>query len=598
MNTDKNNKNLDEQITNAIGRDGLKFDFNKWKNEHEKEVQIYKSQTTEQTIQSARIYRIGKIIMKSPIRKLAAAAVLIIAIMLLFNNGSVTTPAFGFDDITAALQKAKWAHTIMTIVELNWDEDEKKSIGDKTETWQSVNPSVSINIDSDGKITYLEKETGKLSTYNPESNTITIRYVQLSDLDGTYASLSEMFESQINDMKKKAEEFKYEEGILNGKHVTIIKTEFTSDNDFHSIFSIMVDPESYLPQKMIIEQILTSKNQSGKAEVIFDYPDSGPKDIYEAGVPRDAKIVVVDQTKTIDVIPSEEYMAIWNNYKRIRDEATQDYIALITHSEISIGKIITMVDLDYKYDINHRWERHFVFKIGQRFTRDQQNIEQLGNTFQSIFKWAQEHYNDTGSISVSFYNDSFYYSTTREEENWSEIRKVYSEFSLLPNDTLVDLGWPYIGRAGHIIEDDFSKQNNLICIERLQQGSINYDNDTVSLPGRFLCYLDEQKDYLCIRKVTEWSPDADWQEDKNWLEKIEPEKIKDGSITIEDITETFQAPNGHWYPKVIEERQTGIRKDYKEASLKHLRTKTLYIKTNPEFPEGIFDPNNLAKETN
>ena len=32
MNTEKNNKNLDELITGAIGRDGLKFAFNKWNN--------------------------------------------------------------------------------------------------------------------------------------------------------------------------------------------------------------------------------------------------------------------------------------------------------------------------------------------------------------------------------------------------------------------------------------------------------------------------------------------------------------------------------------------------------------------------------------
>ena len=44
MNPEKNNDNLDELITNALGREDLKFDFNKWKENHKKEIDIYASQ--------------------------------------------------------------------------------------------------------------------------------------------------------------------------------------------------------------------------------------------------------------------------------------------------------------------------------------------------------------------------------------------------------------------------------------------------------------------------------------------------------------------------------------------------------------------------
>ena len=44
MNPEKNNDNLDELITNALGREDLKFDFNKWKNNHKKEIENFKSQ--------------------------------------------------------------------------------------------------------------------------------------------------------------------------------------------------------------------------------------------------------------------------------------------------------------------------------------------------------------------------------------------------------------------------------------------------------------------------------------------------------------------------------------------------------------------------
>lgn len=162
----------------------------------------------------------------------------------------------------------------------------------------------------------------------------------------------------------------------------------------------------------------------------------------------------------------------------------------------------------------------------------------------------------------------------------------------MPNIRLEDIGWPIIGKTGHIIEDNYAKENNFIFIERLQQGSIHSGN--VTLPGRFLFYLDPQKDYICRRKVTEWRPDARWQEDKNWLEGVKPEKIRDGSITVADITDVIQAPNGYWYPNVIVVKQSGIRKDYKEASLKVSSIKRVYVRTDPEFPDGIFDPGNLV----
>ncbi len=44
MNADRNNKKLDELISKTIGRDKPQFDFDKWKQNHEKEIDIFKSQ--------------------------------------------------------------------------------------------------------------------------------------------------------------------------------------------------------------------------------------------------------------------------------------------------------------------------------------------------------------------------------------------------------------------------------------------------------------------------------------------------------------------------------------------------------------------------
>jgi len=41
MNTDRDNKKLDELISKTIGRDRPRFDFNKWKQNHKKEIDIF-----------------------------------------------------------------------------------------------------------------------------------------------------------------------------------------------------------------------------------------------------------------------------------------------------------------------------------------------------------------------------------------------------------------------------------------------------------------------------------------------------------------------------------------------------------------------------
>jgi len=79
---DKNNGKLDELIFRAISREATKFEFDKWKQSHKEEIQIYESQITGQKpSRSIRIIETGRMIMKSRISKIAAAAVIIIAIL-------------------------------------------------------------------------------------------------------------------------------------------------------------------------------------------------------------------------------------------------------------------------------------------------------------------------------------------------------------------------------------------------------------------------------------------------------------------------------------------------------------------------------------
>jgi outer membrane lipoprotein-sorting protein len=81
---DKNQ--LDEALTKAIGSEGQKPDFEKWKQEHPEAVEMLTSRASKGPSTSIRPLNIGRIIMKSRFMKLAAAAVIIVAVLICINQ--------------------------------------------------------------------------------------------------------------------------------------------------------------------------------------------------------------------------------------------------------------------------------------------------------------------------------------------------------------------------------------------------------------------------------------------------------------------------------------------------------------------------------
>jgi len=78
MNAERNNKNFDELIAKAIGRDRPKFDFDKWKQTHEKEIDIFKSQDKSPKTNSVSFEpNIQRTIFLSKVGYLAAALLII-----------------------------------------------------------------------------------------------------------------------------------------------------------------------------------------------------------------------------------------------------------------------------------------------------------------------------------------------------------------------------------------------------------------------------------------------------------------------------------------------------------------------------------------
>jgi hypothetical protein len=106
----ENNNWLDDALAKAIGSEKREPDFAKWQQEHPQAVQMLKSQATRQT-HPRRLLDIGRIIMRSPITKLAAAATIIVAVVVSISVFNKSMPAaFGIEQVIAASDNIRYLH--------------------------------------------------------------------------------------------------------------------------------------------------------------------------------------------------------------------------------------------------------------------------------------------------------------------------------------------------------------------------------------------------------------------------------------------------------------------------------------------------------
>ena len=126
MNQQNNEKLLGELISRAVGRENLKFDFNKWKVQNQKEIQDFQVEMKQSGMNNPVLTNIWRTIMKSSITKIAASAVIIIAVMLGINyiGGSPDGASVAWADV---LENIEAARTVMYIREFE-SSDEKEVV--------------------------------------------------------------------------------------------------------------------------------------------------------------------------------------------------------------------------------------------------------------------------------------------------------------------------------------------------------------------------------------------------------------------------------------------------------------------------------------
>ena len=224
----------------------------------------------------------GDIIMRSRITKLAAAAVIIIAVLIGIHQfgGSIDGTTLSFAQMTEAMKKMPWMHTVTKGFE--------RGAEVTAETWVSFEPKIFVGKTPDGPVVFIDYKNRSDYRYDPASNTITI---SLSDdkpaieLSSPWSALEKMVEV----FTEQGAEITQKRGKYRGKTVQIQEISL-AQNGVNFKLQLFADPQSHLLLASAVKGVDVNGNVVMDGETEFHYPEHGPKDIYDLGVPRSAKI--------------------------------------------------------------------------------------------------------------------------------------------------------------------------------------------------------------------------------------------------------------------------------------------------------------------
>ncbi len=226
-------------------------------------------------------------IMKKHWPKLAAAAVIIVAIMgsWLFQ-ASPDMASSAYAELLQAVDNSKateWVH-FRTI-----------QAGEEVEGWISIQPYRQF-IRRSNTIECIDAQTAQRFEYNVSSRTLMVKLIPELRSERVLALLkkSSFFEVSLAGI----EQIKEDQGLkvtrtqqeIDGKTYTVL--HLTSETNEHMSGQIRIDPEL----SRIVSITIPGSVSREPMTIDLDYPTSGPEDIYALGVPRDAKIIDPDNS--------------------------------------------------------------------------------------------------------------------------------------------------------------------------------------------------------------------------------------------------------------------------------------------------------------
>ncbi|HUT28146.1 MAG TPA: ankyrin repeat domain-containing protein [Sedimentisphaerales bacterium] len=455
MNQKENEKWLDELISRTVNSDGLEFDVEKWKEKHSEEYQILKSRTREGQGLPANILGL---IAKHRVTRLAAAAVIIAAAIIglhyLPDPVGFTAPAFG--EVIQNMQRMKWIYFF------------KEDLQEGTireQVWASPELQILAGTGIKGWVAFVDCKAKREYNYSPQQGAIEVSYPQ-EDAGGMYGvyvfSRLGLMDEVIRMHEEEDAYITKEKATYNGKDAIVYRFEVGLSSDVAEISNWVVDAETHLPIINEVLRVASGGQVQRSHRFAFDYPDTGPKDIYDLGVPEDVNV--------IDKTPSEAVEEVLRAYQESSKSTVKRYIALIKQWDQPRY-------IEYGDGLRKRVERYELAINGSDWMAKKEFYrKQMGDTFDSVFLWLKNT-EVMSRVNIELHDGIFYYRIHAGEMRDGKGPRREREYSL--RGVFAQLGWPQMRFEGEVTEDAYSREHGLICVNG--------------------AYIDRNRDYICTK---------------------------------------------------------------------------------------------------
>ncbi|MHC4648125.1 MAG: hypothetical protein ACYTBJ_21910, partial [Planctomycetota bacterium] len=308
---------IDGLLSRAIGREGLEADFEAWKHEYQDQIQQIESETDRSKATSSARLQTWRIVMESRITRLAAAAVIIIAVFIGMNQfgDSIDGATVLYAQVRETIEKKPWICAKQTITE-----GKKVSGG---EEWFSLESKIIVEIVDDGRIKYSDFNHNRRYEYQPTSGTITISPIKEPPPFLAAKTVLGLFEKLIEMEKEKGAELSRTLVEQDGRTLEMWEVARSEDTGTEKI-KLFININEYLPITAEVTYADTTGKKIYHGNIEFEYPENGPKNIYELGVPQDAKVVSIEG-------PSFELVDVAAEYDKRRSQLG-DFRALTVYT--------------------------------------------------------------------------------------------------------------------------------------------------------------------------------------------------------------------------------------------------------------------------
>jgi hypothetical protein len=306
-----------------------------------------------------------------------------------------------------------------------------------------------------------------------------------------------------------------------------------------------------------------SKDKSKSLFAEFEYPEKGPKSIYDLGAPKEAKIVPFSV--------SNDIQQLIEKLDNLRQTSFRSYVA------VSIPANIDEFPTSFT---DYRPHRYFTVKdklVCSIWRNDEKRYRSQGYfseewgsvpSLESISENVRSAAVLLIPVSANIYHKNrIYHYQVLGNKSVRSMRKGFIE--VYGKETFIEqICWPQItiprNRAVKCKIESVPglADESLLMIERaLESGIVER------------WFLNPTRNYICERN-----------------------ELFNGNslLSVWEILEYSRTPNGQWYPRKIQKKE--YRQSKKDGEqLPDTAARIIYIEENPVFPKGLFDPDYLPK---